>query len=268
MSSPGFIVNFRLNDTWGVQGGFITPEEFRGKGVGGEILQEGFDWLGDINLFAAALPVMRETYRRYGYVLDHNDDIFYSGCLTKSGILSQTQAPRLEAGVDMVGLEEVDFRKIMIYDRTHHPYSLPRTNYLKWHLYQDSSKGYAILKGDEVIALGARSDYEGGAFLGPIYGRNSLHGEFLLRQLLSEIPEGTTCHICIPKDNAKASQLITGAGLQAEGYSTRVFTKFKYEMDFDQFYGYTIAGYLGLFLSWTPKDLQANTPKTKQSKLL
>ncbi len=182
---------------FGFMGLFIVRPEFRGRGLGRRLWHARLGLLRSRLQPGAAIGMdgvlpMQQWYTRGGFVFSHRT-LRYEG-------VGQAH----ERGAEVVVADELDFERLLAYDRRCFP--APRGRFLRAWIAQPDSLALATVDGGVVRGYGVIRRCGRGAKIGPLFADDAVVAEALYSSLAAFVP-GEPVFIDVPEVNAWAMSL-------------------------------------------------------------
>lgn len=214
----------KYNSNFGFLGFFIVKPEYRGKGYGLKIWNEGMKYLKGCNVGLDGVTAQQDNYRKSGFELAHQN-IRYEGRGPGS----------VEMPKGIVGLNEISLEEISEYDQRF--FGQERTSFLSKWINQPESRGYAIKSDLHLNGYGVIRKCRNGYKIGPLFAENPVIAGKLFVALSSGIPEDQALYLDIPAVNASALDLVNKFGMKAVFNTARMYTKSIPKLPLDKIFG-------------------------------
>ena len=177
---------------------FVLPP-YRGKGFGKALWDYAVEAAGDRPVRVNGLPDGRAFYASYGFRSLCNI-IRYGGSVFAEGRISD----------DVYSARDIDFRELTAFDAAF--FGAPRPGFLKTWLETPAMVSLCLLKEGGIEGWGCMRRCRKGWRLGPVFARNPIFAEELLRTFaMKTIAESV--YMDIPESNVQAIRLAFAMGM-------------------------------------------------------
>jgi ribosomal protein S18 acetylase RimI-like enzyme len=211
------------DDTFGFLGFYIVKPEFRGKGYGYKLWQEGMRYLGQRNIGLDGVVAQQDNYQKSGFRFAYRN-IRYEG-IAENNKQGQT-----------LPLKEIPFDEILEYDTTIFP--VQREPFLKEWLSQPESFTRATINNNKLTGYGMLRKCRTGYKIGPLFADTPSLAETLLVDLTANIP-GEKYYYDPPEINKAAVELARKYKMHMVFETARMYTKKLPELPVEKIFGVT-----------------------------
>jgi GNAT superfamily N-acetyltransferase len=213
----------RYEDDFGFLGLYIVVPEARGKGYGTELWQHAMKHLEGCNIGLDAVIEQEHTYKKAGFSTFYRSTRFegVGGGVKPDGV---------------VRLENVDFTKVMAYDR--HCFPGAREPFLQAWLEAAGARGFAVMKGDDLRGFGVIRPCAKGYKIGPLFADDTIIAELILNALKAAIP-GEPFYLDVIEPNTAAGELARKHELTEVFITVRMYTEAEPNMAINKIFGVT-----------------------------
>ncbi|MEW5821322.1 MAG: GNAT family N-acetyltransferase, partial [Cyanobacteriota bacterium] len=211
------------DNTFGFLGFYIVKEEFRGKGYGLKLWQEGLKYLGNRNIGLDGVIAQQENYKKSGFKFAYRN-IRYEGIAENYDLRNTLE------------LKYIAFNDLLKFDNKMFPVSRPA--FLKQWIEQPESFARAVIIDNKLQGYGMLRKCRSGYKIGPLFAENNLIAEDLLIDLIRNIP-GKKYYYDTPEVNAAAVSLAKKYNMNMVFETARMYTRQKPELPTDKIFGVT-----------------------------
>jgi ribosomal protein S18 acetylase RimI-like enzyme len=211
----GCISAVAYGDAFGFIGLYIVCPQWRGKGFGMRLWNEGMRYLGARNIGLDGVLAQQPNYRKSGFVLAYRN-VRYEGV-----------APAHEEpvdGVTIVDAPAVPFDSLLDYDTR--MFACERAAFLRAWLSQPKKDARALvaLDGDAICGLAVIRRCGAGHKIGPLFADDLTTARALYRALVSALP-GETVFLDVPESNPAAVALAVEHDMKSVFETARMYTR-------------------------------------------
>lgn len=208
----GCISAVAYGDAFGFIGLYIVKEEYRGRGFGMKLWQEGMDHLRGKNVGLDGVLGEQENYTKSGFRFLHRS-IRFQGTGTGDG--------RSYPGI--VEIAEVPFEDLLSYDTIHFP--AERGLFLRSWIDQKNSAGFAFIGDGGIEGYGILRRCRSGFKIGPLFAEDDWVAESLFSALAGRAERGTPIYLDVPEPNYSALSLAARHRMAETFTTARMYTR-------------------------------------------
>ena len=212
---------------FGFIGLYIVKPEFRGRGFGMRVWQQGMDYLRDRNVGLDGVVAQQENYRKSGFRLAYRN-IRFQGVVqaiaqgaTRSTILNASALP---------------FEPLFDYDRQCFPAA--RERFLTSWLGQPGAIAQVAVRDAQVAGYGVLRRCRTGCKIGPLFADSDEIAGDLFDALVARIP-GEVVVLDVPEINPAAVELAERHGMTSVFETARMYTQESPVIDIKRVFGVT-----------------------------
>ena len=220
----GSISAVSYGNSFGFIGLFIVKPEFRGKGIGTRLWEEGMAHLTDHNIGLDGVVAQQQYYKRHGFRTAYHNlryEGIGDGCMPKG----------------VVDISEVPFEELLEYDASIFP--VPRPHFLKcWIKQPPEGAALAVLEDDHLAGYGVIRKCRIGYKIGPLFADNEHIAENLFTALKSHVP-GEHVFLDTPEVNPEAVALAKRHKMSVVFQTVRMYTKEEPQTSLTRIFGVT-----------------------------
>ncbi|KXV14488.1 GCN5 family acetyltransferase [Caballeronia megalochromosomata] len=202
-------------DAFGFVGLYIVLPEWRGKGFGMRLWNEGMRYLGARNIGLDGVLAQQPNYRKSGFVLAYRN-------VRYEGVASADEDP--VDGVTIADAPGVPFDRLLDYDTR--MFACERAAFLRAWLSQPQAhaRALAALDDDAVRGLAVIRRCGAGHKIGPLFADDLATARALYRALVSVLP-GETVFLDVPESNPAAVALAVEHDMKSVFETARMYTR-------------------------------------------
>jgi len=208
----GCISAVAYGDAFGFLGLYIVKKEYRGRGFGMRLWQEGMDHLCGRNVGLDGVVGEQENYKKSGFRLLHRS-IRFQGTGTGDG--------RSYPGI--VEIAEVPFQDLLSYDTIHFP--AERGRFLRSWIDQKNSAGFAFICDGRIEGYGLLRRCRTGFKIGPLFAEDGRVAESLFSAMAGRADRGAPIYLDVPEPNSSALSLAARHGMAETFETARMYTR-------------------------------------------
>lgn len=201
----------KYNSGFGFLGFFIVKPEYRGKGYGLKIWNEGMKYLEGCNIGLDGVTAQQENYRKSGFELAHQN-IRYEG----RGL------GNIEIPAGILNLSDILLEEISDFDMKF--FKQNRIKFLEKWISQPGTKGFGVKSGSSLSGYGVVRKCRDGYKIGPLFAENATLAEELFIALCSGISGDQPVFLDIPAVNDSALELVDKYKMKAVFNTARMYT--------------------------------------------
>ena len=220
------ISSVAYDDSFGFLGFYIVKPEYRDKGYGMQIWNEGIKHLPTQNIGLDGVLDQQENYKKSGFKLAYRN-IRYEGVGTKDDISNQNIIP----------LSEVTFDQLLEYDKQIFPTS--RAVFLKEWIKQPESLAIAYVKDKNLLGYGMVRKCKTGFKIGPLFVDDENVADTLFQRMRSFAGVGAQIFLDTPEINKSATVLAERYGMKSMFETARMYTKEEPKIQMGKVFGVT-----------------------------
>ncbi|MFM0322489.1 GNAT family N-acetyltransferase [Caballeronia glebae] len=211
----GCISAVAYDDTFGFIGLYIVCPQWRGKGFGMRLWNEGMAYLGARNVGLDGVLAQQPNYRKSGFVLAYRN-VRYEG-------IASAHEDHAD-GATITDALNIPFDRLLDYDTR--AFACARPAFLRAWLSQpqDHARALAALDGDAVCGLAVMRRCGTGHKIGPLFADDLSTARALYRALVSVLP-GQTVFLDVPEINPAAVALAVEHDMQSVFETARMYTR-------------------------------------------
>lgn len=218
----GCVSAVAYDDSFGFLGFYIVKEELRNRGIGMQLSNLAFDYLGDRTIGADGVVGMLEKYTQIGLRLAH-----FNARYESTGRKTQSVLPDLSV---------VSFAELERYDRRHFP--APRSAFLRSWISRPGTFGRVAVENGTITGYGVIRPCTRGFKIAPLFA-DTPETAAELYSALSRLAEGQPIFLDIPVCNRSAVDLAEGLGMSKVFETGRIYRGTPPELPLDNIYGIT-----------------------------
>lgn len=218
------VINY--NNSFGFIGFYIVKPEYRGKGYGIKIWNEGLKYLKGLNIGLDGVLDQQENYMKSGFNFAYSN-IRYEGF---GGGVSIDN-------VEFVKLSNLDFNKIQLYEKDFFPSE--RNEFLRSWINQPNSDSLGILEEDKLVGYGVIRECLEGYKIGPLYADNSILAEILFKELKSKTTNEDKIFLDVPETNLEAVKMAEKNKMKSVFETARMYTGEEPDLPLERIFGVT-----------------------------
>ncbi|SAL12836.1 N-acetyltransferase GCN5 [Caballeronia arvi] len=225
----GCISAVAYGDAFGFIGLYIVSPEWRGKGFGMRLWNEGMTYLGARNIGLDGVLAQQPNYRKSGFVLAYRN-------VRYEGVASADDEP--VDGVTVADALSVPFERLLDYDTR--MFACERVAFLRAWLAQPQEHAQACiaLDGDSVRGLAVIRRCGTGHKIGPLFADDLPTARALYRALVAGVP-GDAVFLDVPESNPAAVALAVEHDMQSVFETARMYTRAAPDVPLAQVFGVT-----------------------------
>lgn len=223
----GCISAVAYDNAFGFIGLYIVQQEWRGKGFGMRLWNEGMAYLGERNVGLDGVIAQQANYRKSGFVLAYRN-------VRYRGVAADCVEPL--ADMTVVNASSVPFDRLLAYDTR--CFISVREAFLRAWLTQEHARAFAALDGDEVRGYGVIRRCLSGYKIGPLFADDLRIARALYQRLVSSI-KGETVFLDVPESNASAVALAIEHDMTSVFETARMYTRAPLAAPLDHVFGVT-----------------------------
>lgn len=209
---------------FGFLGFFIVKKDFRGKGYGLAVWQEGMKYLQGCNVGLDGVVAQQDNYRKSGFSLVHRN-IRYEG----QGLGLTHEQPGI------VDLNGISFQELAGFDKRF--FLEDRDYFLENWIRQPGSRSLGILRNGRLAGYGVIRACRTGYKIGPLFAEHDEDAESLFVALTSRIATDQPVYLDIPAVNESALELVNRHNMQPVFETARMYTRGDPGLPLRQIYG-------------------------------
>ncbi|MDR5789859.1 MULTISPECIES: GNAT family N-acetyltransferase [Caballeronia] len=225
----GCISAVAYGDAFGFIGLYIVVPEWRGKGFGMRLWNEGMAYLGARTIGLDGVLAQQPNYRKSGFVLAYRN-------VRYEGIASADEDPA--DGATITDALNIPFARLLDYDTR--VFACERTAFLRAWLSQPQAhaRALAALDGDAVSGLAVIRRCGAGHKIGPLFADDLSTARALYRGLVSVLP-GETVFLDVPEINPAAVALAVEHDMTSVFETARMYTRAAPDVPLARVFGVT-----------------------------
>jgi GNAT superfamily N-acetyltransferase len=194
-------------------GNLILKEEYRGKGIGSQLVKHAIDYLhnkGVETIGLYAYPNLVQFYSRLGFRYDADFSVLHAPAL------KDMSAESLPSG----GTNNI--QQIAAFDRR--CFGGNRRKLIESIILDEGNLSYVVSKADALTGYVAATVYETMAWVGPLVCQegNDNAAAMLLKRVLSKLT-GLKVYVALPKKEISLATILTNAGFKEDFSVVRMF---------------------------------------------
>ncbi|KND55682.1 GCN5-related N-acetyltransferase [Candidatus Paraburkholderia kirkii] len=225
----GCISAVAYGDAFGFIGLYIVRPEWRCKGLGIRLWNEGMAYLGARNIGLDGVLAQQPNYRKSGFALaDRN--VRYEGVASVDDELAD--------GIAIADAPNVTFERLLDYDAR--MFACPRAVFLRAWLSRPRAhaRACAALDDGAVRGLAAIRLRRNGHKIGPLFADDLPIARALYRTLVSGVP-GERVFLDVPESNSAAVALAMEHDMRSEFETARMYTRAEPDVPLARVFGVT-----------------------------
>jgi GNAT superfamily N-acetyltransferase len=225
----GCISAVAYGDAFGFIGLYIVCPQWRGKGFGMRLWNEGMAYLGARNIGLDGVLAQQPNYRKSGFVLAYRN-------VRYEGVASAEEEP--VDGVMLVDALSVPFERLLDYDTR--MFACTRAAFLRAWLAQPTqhASACAALDGDAVRGLAVIRRCGTGHKIGPLFAADLPTARALYRALVAGVA-GEAVFLDVPESNPAAVALAVEHDMTSVFETARMYTRAAPDVPLDNVFGVT-----------------------------
>ena len=216
----------KYGESFGFLGFYIVRPEYRGKGYGIQIWNDGLKYLNGRNVGLDGVVAQQDNYRKSGFKLAYRH-IRYEG--TGGG------NPSVKS--NFVELSAIPFKAVNSYDRVFFPES--RSHFIKSWIQQPGCYALGIIENGDLLGYGVIRECRSGYKIGPLFAESSALAESLFLALKSNIKPSDLVFLDIPEVNREAVALAERNNMKVVFETARMYTREPPEIPLNRLFGVT-----------------------------
>jgi len=216
----------KYGKSFGFIGFYIVKPEYRGKGFGMKIWNEGLKYLHGRNIGLDGVVAQQENYKKSGFKFAYRN-IRYQG----------NGGGKFPKNSSVIKLSEINFETVNFYDQKLFPEN--RTDFLKSWINQSDSKALGILKDNKLAGFGVIRKCNSAYKIGPLFADNADLAEELFLALKSQIKSTDKFFLDTPEINKAAVNLAETYKMNVVFETARMYTKEAPNISVNKIYGVT-----------------------------
>ena len=211
----GCISAVAYGEAFGFIGLYIVRPEWRGKGFGLRLWNEGMEYLGARNIGLDGVLAQQPNYRKSGFVLAYRN-VRYEG-------VASADDEHVD-GVAIADAQSIPFERLLDYDTR--MFACPRAAFLRAWLSQphEHARACVALDGDTVRGLAAIRRCGSGHKIGPLFADDLPAARALYRALVSGVA-GERVFLDVPESNPAAVALAVEHDMKSVFETARMYTR-------------------------------------------
>jgi GNAT superfamily N-acetyltransferase len=221
----GFVSAVAYDEHFGFAGFYIVKPEFRGQGIGRELVRKAAAYLGDRTVGNDAVVAEQETYKKYGFRMAYRN-IRYRGMAP----VFVTPAP------EIIDLHQIPFTDLAAYDRGMFP--AERAAFLACWIDQPEGAAFGYVKDGKLSGYGVIRKCRQGSKIGPLFADGEDIAEKLFLALTGVVP-GEEFFLDIPEPNACAMALVKRHHMQMVFETARMYKGIAPDLPLEKIFGVT-----------------------------
>jgi len=216
----------KYGKSFGFIGFYIVKPEYRGKGFGMKIWNEGLKYLHGRNIGLDGVIAQQENYKKSGFKFAYRN-IRYQG----------DGGGKFPDNSSVIKLSEINFETVNFYDQKLFPEN--RTEFLKSWVNQSDSIALGILKNNKLAGFGVIRKCNSAYKIGPLFADNADLAEELFLALKSQIKSTDKFFLDTPEINKAAVNLVETSKMNVVFETARMYTKEAPNISVNKIYGVT-----------------------------
>ena len=216
----------KYGKSFGFLGFYIVKPEYRGKGFGMKIWNEGLKYLHGRNIGLDGVVAQQENYKKSGFKFAYRN-IRYQG----------NGGGKFPKNSSVIKLSEINFETVNFYDQKLFPEN--RTEFLKSWINQSDSKALGILKDNKLAGFGVIRKCNSAYKIGPLFADNADLAEELFLVLKSQTKSTDKFFLDTPEINKAALNLAETYKMNVVFETARMYTKEAPNISVNKIYGVT-----------------------------
>ena len=216
----------KYGESFGFLGFYIVRPEYRGKGYGIQIWNDGLKYLNGRNVGLDGVVSQQDNYRKSGFKLAYRH-IRYEG--SGGGNPSATSK--------IVKLSAFPFEAVNSYDRAFFPDS--RSHFVESWIQQPGCDALGIIENGNLLGYGVIRECRSGYKIGPLFAESPALAESLFLALKSNIKPSDLVYLDIPEVNSEAVKLAERNNMNVVFETARMYTGEPPEVPLNNIFGVT-----------------------------
>ena len=216
----------KYGKSFGFLGFYIVKPEYRGKGFGMKIWNEGLKYLHGRNIGLDGVVAQQENYKKSGFKFAYRN-IRYQG----------NGGGKFPKNSSVIKLSEINFEAVNFYDQKLFPEN--RTEFLKSWVNQSDNKALGILKDNKLAGFGVIRKCNSAYKIGPLFADNADLAEELFLALKSQIKSTDKFFLDTPEINKAAVNLAKTYKMNVVFETARMYTKEAPNISVNKIFGVT-----------------------------
>ena len=216
----------KYGKSFGFIGFYIVKPEYRGKGFGMKIWNEGLKYLHGRNIGLDGVIAQQENYKKSGFKFAYRN-IRYQG----------DGGGKFPDNSSVIKLSEINFEAVNFYDQKLFPEN--RTEFLKSWVNQSDSIALGILKNNKLAGFGVIRKCNSAYKIGPLFADNADLAEELFLALKSQIKSTDKFFLDTPEINKAAVNLAKTYKMNVVFETARMYTKEAPNISVNKIFGVT-----------------------------
>jgi len=216
----------KYSESFGFLGFYIVKPEYRGKGYGIQIWNEGLKYLEGCNIGLDGVLAQQDNYKKTGFKLAYRN-IRYEG-------LGGGNPPE---NAEIVKLSTLPFDLIDSYDRPFFPAN--RSHFVNCWINQPDSQALGIMKDGKLAGYGVIRACRTGYKIGPLFTDNPELAESLFLALKSKVKPAEPVYLDTPEVNQAALSLAKRHNMKVSFETARMYKGEVPAMPLNRIFGVT-----------------------------
>lgn len=212
--------------SFGFLGFYIVKPEYRGRGYGLKIWNEGMKSLDGRNIGLDGVVEQQDNYKKSGFKLAYRN-IRYEG---KGG-------GAVPDGLNIVPLSTLEIKKIISYDTPFFPDI--RETFLRMWLSQPGAFTMGLIHNEGLAGYGMMRKCRSGFKIGPLFADNKEFAEALFLSLKAKAKDNAPVFLDTPEINPEAVALAECYGMQVVFETARMYTGKTPDIPIEKTFGVT-----------------------------
>jgi GNAT superfamily N-acetyltransferase len=213
------------NEHFGFAGFYIVLPQFRGRGIGHELVRTASAYAGRRSMGNDAVVAQQETYRQLGFRLAYRN-IRYRGLAS----------PETADVPGIIDLQEIPFGDLVVYDRGIFPAERPV--FLQHWINQPEGAALGCEDNGKLTGYGVMRKCRQGYKIGPLFADREDIAERLFLALTGRIP-GEEFFLDIPESNVNAGLLVRRHSMQSVFETARMYSGAVPSLPLEKIFGVT-----------------------------
>ncbi len=216
----------RYGESFGFLGFYIVRPEYRGRGYGIQIWNQGLKYLEGRNIGLDGVVAQQDNYKKSGFKLAYRN-VRYEG-------YGGGDAPE---STEIIKLSELAFETITTYDQLFFPEN--RTSFIKSWINQTGCNALGIIQNGKLAGYGVMRKCRFGYKIGPLFAASPELAATLFLSLKAGIKATDLFYLDTPEVNHAAVTLAKSNNMKVVFETARMYTGTQPDIPLKQIFGVT-----------------------------
>lgn len=225
----------RYDDSFGFMGLYITAPELRGRGIGRRVWSAGREHLACRSVGLDGVVHRQSTYESDGFRRSHLTSRYGGQAGRMAGALASVASSR-----GLVQAQQIGADALAVFETRHALFPASREHFLSAWLSLPEVVAFAgLTDSGELHGWGSVRRSVAGWRIGPLFALDHGTAINLLAALAGSLDPNSQLYIDVPEPNAKAIDLMIGAGFEKVFACVRMYAGEQPDLDLASIYGNT-----------------------------